>query len=118
MKYIVLLHDLLNYVKIRRTNIKCEDIKSCIDPNFLEKFNSLSLNSNSISHITENSDEDKENVSFFSNSILLKNSKSIFSQEENIKEKTNLNFERLKKIKDKTNVLMLLYRMNEKIQKK
>jgi hypothetical protein len=105
-------------VKIRRTNIKCEDIKSCIDPNFLEKFNSLSLNSNSISKISETSDEDKENVSFFSNSVLIKNNKSIFSQEENIKEKTKLNFERLKKINEKTNVLMLLYRMNEKIQKK
>ncbi len=84
----------------------------------MEKFNSLSLNSNSISKISETSDEDKENVSFFSNSVLIKNNKSIFSQEENIKEKTKLNFERLKKINEKTNVLMLLYRMNEKIQKK
>jgi hypothetical protein len=45
-------------------------------------------------------------------------SKSIYSHEENKKEKTKLNFERLKKIKDKTNVLMFLYRMSEKIKKK
>ncbi len=118
MKYIVLLHDLLNYVKIRKTNIKCEDLKSCIDPNFLEKFNSLSLNSNSISHIAETSYDDKENISFFANSPMPNHSKSIYSHEENKKEKTKLNFERLKKIKDKTNVLMFLYRMSEKIKKK
>lgn len=119
LKYIVLLHDILNYVRIRKTNIKCEDFKSCIDPNFLEKFNSLSLNS--FSHSGDNVSDDKENISFFSNSPFPNNSRSIYSQEGTLnktKEKTRLNFERLKKIKDKSNVVMFLYRMNEKMKNK
>ena len=118
LKYIVLLHDILNYVKIRKTNVKFEDLKACIDPNFIEKFNSLSLNSNSISGMENN--DDKENISLFANSKLPKN-EYIYSHDDTQKKqniKTMMNFDRLKKIKDKTNIILFLYRMNQQINHK
>ncbi len=113
LKYIVLLHDLLNYVKIRKTSTKCQNIfeNKTFNTNcesFIEKFNSLSLGSIPI--------EDKENFSFVGNCTGINFSNDSIKIKENSpilhESKKGLNFARLKKIKDSDNIKLLLEKLN------
>jgi hypothetical protein len=117
LKYIVLLHDLLNYVKLRKTTFSTKDLNSLdmptnqTDMSFVDKFSNMSING---SKTTCDYDEDKENNSFVNNiTKLSQNNKFELDDNKhnsnsfNIEmKKTKLNIERLKMIEDKENCVL------------
>ncbi len=111
LNFIVLVHDMLNYVKMRKTSIKSQLIYREEETKLNHHFGNMTIDD----QISAVQFDDKENCSFMSNSI----SKEEFlqTQPEMIPE-TKLIITRLKKIDNIFNVTNFLSKMDTAMNSK
>lgn len=98
LKYIVLIHDMLNYVKMRKTRISPQKIGS-----LSRQFSNLSLGS-------KTDISNKENFSYLNNTNT--NTKHIPVVNDDSKNNLRLDVSRLMKIQNKKNIVQFLQSLN------